>query len=401
MDSPIYIAFRNEDLSALSDYDHEMRVLDLFERHGMAQTLGVIPAVAEGRKSKEPSPLHPLSPRSALCRALAAMASDGLVEIALHGMTHQTNRFSMPSRREYDEFSGLPLGEQEDRIREGKAILLEALGLTPRIFIPPWNRMDRNTVLACDAAGLDRLSAGIYTPPSGTGGSLGVCCTLQSLPYFLEQARSRPGPVYLRVLFHSANLRDPAELARLKGTVDAVAADPECRVVPLGEMMGRWASDARVVNEAGRNVDPRADRFTPARLASLVHQRALPFLPANRLLSRSFRAADGQYRAGRYREASRMGEEQDRLCGKVLLQGRCFTALVAAAAGAVASAGSPAPAGWGAAALLLALVALPLLVATWLATSRETRRELATLAAIASTSALSALLLAAFLRLPR
>jgi hypothetical protein len=39
----IIVVFRNDDISALSDVDHEQRVSEIFEQYKIPQTIGVIP----------------------------------------------------------------------------------------------------------------------------------------------------------------------------------------------------------------------------------------------------------------------------------------------------------------------------------------------------------------------
>ena len=109
----VIIVFRNDDPSAISNLDHEREIFAMFERCGIPQTIGVIPLPSlastrdphgKGEQTLLNSPDH----IDFLSNHVRRVGS----EIALHGYTHRTNRYSVPGRREYFEFRFLPLAEQ-------------------------------------------------------------------------------------------------------------------------------------------------------------------------------------------------------------------------------------------------------------------------------------------------
>src|SRR6188474_2526995 len=94
----IIVVFRNDDPSALSDLEHERRIFALFEKHGVPQTIGVIPNVSvspldDRRCGGEKSLLE----NPAMIAFLRDYVARSGSEIALHGYTHRPNRFSNPA----------------------------------------------------------------------------------------------------------------------------------------------------------------------------------------------------------------------------------------------------------------------------------------------------------------
>ena len=60
------------------------------------------------------------------------------------------------------EYSWRPYTDQYNSIKQGWDDIAEALGVTPRTFVPPWNDGDSNTVLAAHAVGHTLYSSGDY-----------------------------------------------------------------------------------------------------------------------------------------------------------------------------------------------------------------------------------------------
>lgn len=87
------------------------RAVDLFVKERIPLTLGVIPYVGGKLEATE-------KPFSDYMRRLLITKS-GLIEVALHGLTHDVMTYSKGK----SEFAGLPMEKQLEMIREGKGIL--------------------------------------------------------------------------------------------------------------------------------------------------------------------------------------------------------------------------------------------------------------------------------------
>ena len=124
----ILVCFRNDDPSATSSVKHESQVLEIFDRYGVRQTIGVIPLQHIGGAT-----YLSLSENRGVVAMLRKWIEEGKAEIALHGFTHQGNPYvSVPSRREMSEFRGLTEAEQIRRLRAGVTILESTFGFRPK-----------------------------------------------------------------------------------------------------------------------------------------------------------------------------------------------------------------------------------------------------------------------------
>ncbi len=149
----IYVIFRYDDYSAISDTDFETKILETFKEHMVPVTVGVIPFIVSGN-AYDPGeqPKHELTKTK--IATLQQYADQGVVDVALHGYAHQV--FSVNKQ---SEFAGMPLALQEEVLRAGKDFLEEALGVRVNTFIPPWNAYDANTLKALEDTGFSILSA--------------------------------------------------------------------------------------------------------------------------------------------------------------------------------------------------------------------------------------------------
>ena len=84
---------------------------------------------------------------------MRSIASNPLFEFAQHGYSHKNDGLSLNA----SEFDGRPYDDQYNRILKGRADLVDAFGMTPKTFIPPFNSGDQNTSEAAAALGFIRL----------------------------------------------------------------------------------------------------------------------------------------------------------------------------------------------------------------------------------------------------
>jgi peptidoglycan/xylan/chitin deacetylase (PgdA/CDA1 family) len=223
-DRPIIVAFRYDDYSTTSATALEKKIMGLFREARAAITFGVIPFVAE-RDGRDPSLQNLLALSPEKLSLLKTAADDGVVEVALHGYSHQSHLLNEPS-----EFRGLPYNDQLEKITQGRRFLEENLGTPIATFIPPWNRYDENTLAAIAAQKILILSAGKRGPVASNHGVnvLHATCNLKHLRRALVQARrsNEPQPIVV-VLFHSYDFKEinprgytsDRELAELLGAL--------------------------------------------------------------------------------------------------------------------------------------------------------------------------------------
>jgi peptidoglycan/xylan/chitin deacetylase (PgdA/CDA1 family) len=382
---PILIVFRNDDLSAQLDAGHERRIAAMFQAYHCVQTVGVIPFCTKGDFCSRASADHlALDANREMVRLLVEGQEEGRWEIALHGWSHQINSLSVPARREYMEFRGLPLSQQQQMLAQGAEHIQHVLGTRPVTFIPPWNRLDESTVEACKTVGLKIISAGPYCPPSDGIVALGMSCGLDSFPSRLQQALGSPFPAVLVITYHSRLLRSGADTERLERALKLGSTTQRCQVVTMAQAARDAVNLTALRNAAGRVICPHTccPESTAARTHFLL--RALGRMRLCRSLTMLADRAREAYYAGDYAGATQLADELDRKGVRLLGVLRA----VGFAAGLLFTAGMSLLACDGSVQFALILQGCFLMVATGLggfgwhqATASGTRAEVALLTA--------------------
>jgi len=198
----IRVVLRYDDYSSVSSTNLELRLVDILRKYDLPCTFGVVPyAVAGDFHDVSPQSVLPLSDEKA--EILKKASRDGVLEVALHGYSHQTTRKG--SDGGYSEFSGLDIKTQIWRIAQGKKLLEDLTGTQITTFIPPWNKYDFNTLRVLDSLGFKVLSAGRkgVTNKSSQLRVLPGTCGITEVGNVVTAAResSEPEPVIV-VLFH-------------------------------------------------------------------------------------------------------------------------------------------------------------------------------------------------------
>ena len=116
-------------------YDASRRLHSVMAEHGVAYLLAVVSQWTHEYLRPDASGGRPLDDRDR--EQLRQMHCEG-VTFAQHGATHRT-RFSSPRRR--SELSGLDHDALLALLDRGRA-RLEAVGVQPRVLVPPFNRFD-------------------------------------------------------------------------------------------------------------------------------------------------------------------------------------------------------------------------------------------------------------------
>jgi peptidoglycan/xylan/chitin deacetylase (PgdA/CDA1 family) len=189
-DNEVTVIFRYDDYSAKSNTTLEVALIEVFRRHGFPLAIGVVPTIARNTNLPLPETENSLRPLTDEKFAILREAmADGTVEVALHGLTHQ--RIAADTK---SEFQGRSYEDQLERIVRGKEFLEKGLNTKIRVFIPPWNSFDSETIRALEATELDILSSRIehYEQDAGSLKHLPVLVTLQDLRPFIELMRVTP-----------------------------------------------------------------------------------------------------------------------------------------------------------------------------------------------------------------
>jgi peptidoglycan/xylan/chitin deacetylase (PgdA/CDA1 family) len=206
----------------------------------LCATFAVIPAVTEGRYH-DPGQrgVMPLGPEKiALLREAIA---GGAVDVALHGWDHRTISGSPET---HSEFVGLPFDEQLDKLRRGRESLKRAAGVTTTVFVPPWNRYDRNTIAALTELGFTAISANRYGPGyEGVLKFVPITADMAELRQAIAFARNSgdPDPI-VGVLLHpydfkeSGDARGRIEWPALDKELNWLATQPGIKVRSISEL---------------------------------------------------------------------------------------------------------------------------------------------------------------------
>lgn len=108
---------------------------EILHESSVPYLVAVVPRI--GAESLDPDATQTRELTDEEAAFLAELQSDG-VELALHGETHRT-RFADPGR--HSELCGLSLS-QLSSLLDRALDPLAALGIRPRVFVPPYNRFD-------------------------------------------------------------------------------------------------------------------------------------------------------------------------------------------------------------------------------------------------------------------
>ncbi len=229
MKNKIYIIFRNDDPCALSDPKRERRILELFERYHIPQVLAVIPKDVDDPHNSSVGKYHPLEENPEMVTLLKEYQQKGLIEIAQHGYTHQTNKYHPsineataqknskgidkqwlgynPSNPEgYSEFSGLSKKDQREKIVQGKNYLEKIFNSKLETFIFPWNTYDQTSLEVLKEQGFkfvpaeddEMLVSGICT--------IGCCYWHWQIDSFIKTIKSIGAPdkaILIQFGYHS------------------------------------------------------------------------------------------------------------------------------------------------------------------------------------------------------
>jgi predicted deacetylase len=166
-----------DDVTPTMNWEKFTALLALFRRFDVKPLLGVVPDNRDPKLQVKP-------PHRNFWDTLRELAQRGDIELAQHGYQHIlgcrgntaliNSRFELKTR---SEFAGLSYEEQLNKIRAGRAILLNQ-GIETNVWMAPNHSFDRTTLKALLDSGFTALTDGISLFPFKEGG---IVCIPQQL----------------------------------------------------------------------------------------------------------------------------------------------------------------------------------------------------------------------------
>ena len=172
----VKVVFRYDDFllkpSPLND-----SILIVFSKYKVPLCIGIVPFDTSGNF------LNRLD--SNQLSFLRSRISRGEVEVALHGFNHRNHlrpgRFAKPT---YSEWAGVSYNEQLRKLSSGKKILDSVLCTEIKVFVPPFNTYDDNTLRALEDLGFEIISGNRQGSSNGR--------SIQFMPSTYEDFSSLP-----------------------------------------------------------------------------------------------------------------------------------------------------------------------------------------------------------------
>ncbi len=173
------VIFRYDDYSAISPIDDEHKLIEILKERHAKVVFAVTPFIC-GNDYKNPKKQKLIQLTPEKIKLLKNAINAGVVEVALHGYSHQNIHTSLP----WSEFAGEKYEIQLAKIKNGKRFLEKALGIPITSFVPPFNTYDVNTCKALSKAGIQLLSASLKGPS---------CSSVDYLPCTVEPSQLHAG----------------------------------------------------------------------------------------------------------------------------------------------------------------------------------------------------------------
>jgi hypothetical protein len=207
-----YVIFREDDVAPNADFAELQAVNQLNINMNVPVTLGIIP-----HPYPTPSGNQLIKVNNTFLEYMRSLTSNHLFQFAQHGYTHLDTG---PSPVGPSEFYGRPYAAQYDAIKQGRDDIIQAFGVTPTSFLPPFDKSDNNTVKACKALGFTEYSTAFQDFNQNGGNLDGMRLdtisievtnnTLQSLENATNQWLNDPYSINtFVVLYHPADFEGP------------------------------------------------------------------------------------------------------------------------------------------------------------------------------------------------
>lgn len=206
--SRIRVAFRLDDPSSHSNHELERAIIARLREYRVPATFAVIPfSDQDGNIEKLTADQVP---------HLVEAHREGLLEIALHGYSHEPIQ-RLPDNN-HTEFVGRSLEKQTELLSEGRTCLE---GIFSRVsgFVPPWNSFDGETLTALSRLNFAYLSGGWDYRPTQIDDFLTLphTCNLSHLREAIAEARElrQLSPTLIVIMHHYDFQESGSEEAQL------------------------------------------------------------------------------------------------------------------------------------------------------------------------------------------
>ena len=178
-ENKIRIVFRFDDYMMTQHVIFDS-ILDIFKKNNIPLTLGVVPY------DKQEMIFNKLTQDQ--LNDLKNRIKKNEIEIALHGFSHTDNKLtgrSLLKKEILSEFLNLDYNEQLKKIKKGKEALDSIFNINTKVFIPPYNSYDNNTIKALVKLGFEVISASM----DGDSGP----DIISYIPYTISDLTELPG----------------------------------------------------------------------------------------------------------------------------------------------------------------------------------------------------------------
>jgi peptidoglycan/xylan/chitin deacetylase (PgdA/CDA1 family) len=250
----ITVALRYDDFSSQSSNSLDKNLVASLCEFRTPCTFAVVPFHCPD--AKNPASLQKVPLTAEKAGQLNQAIQDGIVEVALHGNSHQSHRI-----KDFSEFAGCRLLEQKEKISSGKAKLESLFGIPVTTFVPPWNTYDQNTLRALAQSGLQCISA-FPNKPALLDSPLRfvpATCLVRDLRLAIGHAR-RLGREKLLVMayFHPYEFKEENaargwfSLEEFRQELHWLASQPDVEVKTIGAIGTDPAFSARTYTEYSR-----------------------------------------------------------------------------------------------------------------------------------------------------
>lgn len=175
----IYVSFRLDDPSAISDHCLESEIIKIFSDFNFSLCVAVVPFRIKDKQKISVS-------KDNIAHLIDAQKKNQ-IEVVLHGHSHLRRGVS-PSGGP-SEFAGVNIQEQKILIQEAKKIVEDVFSINIQGFVPPWNTYNKNTIAVLSELGFSFISAGTSNLTRTTPlNSIPATCNLRNARCAVEQA---------------------------------------------------------------------------------------------------------------------------------------------------------------------------------------------------------------------